>query len=777
MATRDPRDPRTKARPVGEQLDHLAANFDVIISTLAAQLGEVIRTQQEANAHLAVMSRSVADHNVAGGGVGGVAAPSISGGPVGAQERMVASMQADAARRTAAPYTAGINYTVSATGGSLGAQTRSGIRAGVANWLTGRADYLADQHEIHAGETLDPFTGAVMGVAPGYYMDEHGRYRDTGGRFASKADAVATIMTGEERGALGARLAQANVMSRMGQAWSESGHVGRAVLAGLPQGALKAAGVAGAVITAGKEGWEWVQGQYAANRKFQEVYGGSNMDQIGDRLDRFANHWRGNFSLLGADNYDKLFDSGMNMGLRGGDRDRYIRTGADIMGTGANAQQATGIMNMSIEAGLGLGGLAQAIRDVNNAAREAGINAGRAREIFMKNYEASSDIMFGSQNAKSYATLLTTGQLNQALPYQGINTAPLTADISFTSLRASQLGMTLSEIDLAQKSSASGTILGTEQTLKGQLDMAPNPEGKGTTFRQAVDEFLGMLKDRGEEYIPRYHQMELGEYVISKGWNSHFLVRFLASYGMQVEESKAAGYLANMYTEQSAGNVGARSESERRSELAPRTGSAYYTRGQGVVPLDEKMPYDPSVYQTDMWSAYSKGQPQGADVKNRAGNMAPSVTQYMVNEELISQASKYGITGDTKVRVQTKDGPRTISFTEALRDFGDQIQNGTARFVGGIDDAYMDKTSAQVLGFTPDKTTQVPVTSTSKKIDYGQTDEEVAAEEKKAADKKKEQDGRSTNVTVGLTPEARRLLTVIDSPYYSTTATSGATTP
>ena len=776
MAARDPRDPRTNSAPVGEQLDRVAAGFDVTITTLTAALGEVIRTQQEGNALLAALTSSVAGEEAVGGGIGGVR-PAPSSNLMGRQA-MVSQLQSSGGRRTYAPYSAGLSYAVSPDGGSLANQTRTGIRSGVANWLTGRASHLSDQYDLHQGEYLNPFTGDVRGPMQGFFMDDQGRYRHNDGSFAKKADAVGTIMSGDERSGVASRLATAQVASRMGQAWAENGSISRAVVAGLPQGAMKAVGAAGAVVAVGKQGWEWAQGQYEANRKFQEAYGGGNLDQVGERFAQWGNRLRGYTSLLGADNYDKLFSGAMSMGLRGGDRERYINTGADIMGTGASSEQTTKLMNMSVEAGLGLAGLASAIRDVNNAARDAGVNAARARDIFIKNYEASSEIMFGSQNAKGFANSMTVGQLAQARPYQGINTMGAIDNTSVSYLRAGQLGMTMSELELAQKESPTGTMLNVEQMLLDSLDKFPNPEGKGTSFRQAVNEFMAELEARGEVYEPKYHQVELGEYVTSKGWPSYTLKLFLARYGIQVEDSLAAGYIANLYTRFSPGNLAAKSEQFHAKDLAPKTGQTKDvadTNYMGTTSLtggglpgynvDINSPLRNSAL-APLMEAYIGGLSKGKD---------GSVTRLPVVESFITDSAQYGVSESTKVMVMTKDGAKVVSFKEALRDFPDQIQAGTARFVGGLDDEYVGKTTGDITGYKPDDSFKV--NSRTKSIDYGQTDEDFQAQQEADQEKKsKDEGGSSTNtkVSISLSPEAQRLLRVVDQQTYSSSSAPSA---
>jgi hypothetical protein len=779
MAMADPRDPRWKRshlRPVGESLDTVAEGLDTTLKTLNSMLGEVISVQRESNHLLEVISRSVSDERVVRGGVGGVAPPSPAG-RIGARQTMLAALpstRVDSLKRNNQPYTAGIEYTIDAQGQApLAQQTRTGVRQGVANWLTGRSTYLADQYSLHEGEHLGKATGNVYRATPGVHMDARGNYHDGSGKFVSTESAITQVMSAEERATVGSKLATSNVMSRMGQAWAGGEPIGRAVMAGLPQTALKAAGVAGVVLAAGNQAIDWTQGQAASNRKFQEAYGGSNIGQLGERADQFANHWRGRFSMLGADNYDKLFEGAMGQGLRGSQRGEYINIGAGIMGQGVNAQQTQQLMDMSLQAGLGLAGLTKAIKDVSQAARDAGINAGRARDMFISNYEASSSIMFGSQNLPVMASLLTQGQLATGRQYQNISTAPSIASPVIEQARATQLGMNLGQFQAAQMESPAGAIAGNEAMIVQALDQAPNPGG-GAPMRQVVNEYLASHPN----YNPRYNMDELGMAVLEAGFNQQWCQQFLALYKISVSPGQAPGYLANMLTPESQGNQAVRNDAKTAAAFAPRKlnvktedllGQTPQLRASKILGVKSSQGY--------LAQAYLQGQTTGSlrEHLGQPGAMADfgtALNQMTVDPAIAAllNQSGVGLGKGTKIRVITSDGPKIITLEQALKDFPDQVMAGN--FVAGVNADYIGKTGAEITGAPMPKSSQDSSASATKSIKYGLTDEQFADEEAK----KKKDDPKVTTFT--LTPAAAQILTpLMESTYYSPSAPpSGAGT-
>lgn len=782
MATTDVRDPRIARRPVGEQLDRVAGSLDVTLSLLTARLGEVIKTQQDGNALLAVLARTVSDDDTVGTGLAGVRpnrVPSISTKKM----LMAANPETRLGPRNMQPYSAGIDYNIGVgAAGTLASQTRTGVRSGVANWLTGRATYLADQYEVHPGEHIGKTTGDLYRENPDVQMDSSGRYRNlTTGRWASSEDAIQGIMTGAERAKLGSHLATANTMARMGEAWQGGAGIGRSLAAALPESALKYAGGAAVAVTAANQALQWAQGQHEQNRAFQEVYGGSNADQYGERASQWWNrNVTGRFSLLGGGAYDDLFKGGMNMGLRGSDRNQYISTGADIMGTGVSSSQTKQIMDMSIEAGLGLSGLARAIREVNNSARDAGINAKHARDMFIANYTAGTEIMFGSQNAKNFATLTTQGQLAQARPFQNITGTGMLQNNAITQMRASQLGMTLGEIEVAQTRSPGGTIASGEQALKQRIDAMPNPEGKGKSVRQVVAEFI----QQNGGYNAKYDQIALGEAMKANGWNEDFCHRILASFSIDDGGQQfAPGYLANLYTKDSPGSIALRNDSKNAIDFAPKmvtgTGQNLMSQFGSASEISTLRARALTTLGLNIRSGENAGDLAQLYVNSVAGkNLSPAVTanwdvlkgkQLLPGvERLIEQADTLGLNKKSMVRVKTGDGYRVITLEQAMRDFPDQVASA-ARLVGGVRDEYMDKTVGEITG-APASTT-----SGGKKISYGQTTDEFAAEQ----EKKKKKDGDTSNqkIMLDLTPEAKLLLKKMPDPYYSSSApTSGAGT-
>ena len=769
-----------------------------MLTTMNALLGEVISTQREGNAMLAVMARSVSDEEVVGPGASGVAPHSM--GSLGTKKAVLAataSTRVGTRRQAFQPYTAGIEYTVDPmSGATFEDQTRSGVRSGVANWLSGRANNLADEYSLHRGErivTKGKNKGGVEGPAGGYFMDEQGRYRHPlgtlnaegkhiGGSFASAKDAVGMVMSEEERAGIGSKLATANTMQRMGQAWAGGQGVARSLAAALPQGALKFAGGAAIAITAADKAMEFVQGQAAANRTFQEAYGGSSGDQWGERGAQWMNrNITGRFSMLGGENYDKLFTGAMDMGLRGGRRNEYIGIGAGLMGQGVGLEQTKQLMDMSINAGLGLAGLTKAIKDVSSAARDAGINAARARDLFVKNYEASTEVMFGSQNLPVMASLLTQGQVNLGRAYQNISLAPTVSSTVLEQARATNVGMGLGQYQAAQMNAPAAAIAGGEAMLVQAVDRMGNPGG-GKPMKVLVAEWMAANRPNND-YDASRDMDELGTYVLSNGYSQDWCLHMLTLYSVSgATKGTAPGWLANLWTSESPGRVAVRENAATVEAFKPKALGDVGLQTQRMTDPESRASTILGVKQSQGGLALSylegtltgdfgkqigyRGSLEGFDFKKEdmQDQKIDPILQALLNQ------SGVGLGKDTKVWVQTAEGMKAVPLKRALKDFPDQV--GSFKFASGVNEEYVNKTVAETVGAPASTGTAA---SASKTIDYGQTTAEFKADEK---DKKKDEDKKGGEVKLTLTAEAARILTpLLESTYYDPSApTSGSGT-
>lgn len=567
---------------------------------------------------------------------------------------------------------------------------------------------LADSFARRAEEwTLGAFenaatTGAERRLREGVTMDDSGRYRKNG-KFIKPEAAYETISreqvlmegaTPDESASYLRRGIMANRAVDVARAWAGGEPFGRALANALPKKALAAAGTAATAVAVANEGWEKIQGQYAENRKYQQYYGGSNLDQLGERADRWLNkNIRGRFSLLGPEAYDELWTQAMDMGMRGHHRSDYINIGADMMGRGVSGQETEALLSMAIESGgatRSMRELVDAISSVGAVAREAGVSAKEARKIFIENYKAStSGILGDSGTAIQQAQAFTMSQVGMGHAYMG------RVDYSGTLSRGNQyanarmLGLSPSEYYVMQQTTS--TLPGmamNEDRIRQQLNQLPNSSGK--TMQQVVYDFMASL---GREFRAEAGDLvQLSLAIEMAGFNRDQIAAILNRNGMRVDPASAPGVAGNLFTSNAPSQIASREQESMTAKLMGPADLGGIKLG-GVIAGQTNSISSALNVQTHWNEALKDIYTTASGSGNRAWSRLPG----SVELELLRNVGTYKLDPDTSVMVKAGGKDRAVSLEEALKLFPDQISNGSVVILEG---EHQGKKLSDVMGFT-----------------------------------------------------------------------------
>lgn len=666
------------------------------------------------------------------------------------------------------------DFGIDPTKGNLAAQSRSGLKAGVYASLAGKANQYRSDMILSGGYVLNPVTGGYM---------------DPDGNEVSAAEAASMANSPPEMRSTARNLAMTSTAARVAQSWSEGAPIGRSLMSAAPAGLLRGAGIAGIALAAGNQALDFYQGEVAQLNQNRGIYGDIS---VGESYGMRANEWvnknlRGRFSSLGAGAYDQLFQSGSQLALKGSALDEYIDTGAEIMGTGASGAQTTQIMKTVIEAGSSLAGLADSIRMVNDAAKDAGINAGRAREVFIANYEASSDVMFGASGAirSRTAASLASAQVNQGREFQSVNYGGAFTDPMQNRMTAASAGISNTEMLSLRQSNPGGAAMLDEARQLETLNRIPTANGQ--TVQQLVDEWIA---SQGGYYDPATMQDALGIHLLDVGGIDPVVAQqFLSAVGIRADQGQALGVLGNMFTTASATQQVQRDSAAARDAFTPTRLSLESNTIGG-----DGMALAPGVLApSGLVGAYAAGLNGGVEFARGgeggyeefkklvdSGAMNSPVAEYLINN-----GREMGISGDkTMVRVKDGDSFKVVTMSEALQYYLDQITDGSAIIVDGASEDVMNSPIGRTVGLPADMPTQqsfgelMGVTGSSSTYAPGvslpRASESVGVpfeEWAKARQEENKEDGGSSGgsgkVTIGLTPEAQRILQVMDAndPY------------
>ena len=667
-----------------------------------------------------------------------------------------------------------LDYEVDFTGGFRGLeqQTRQGIRESVYRAAAARAEPY-----VHAeGLSSDLATRQVQRIREDVQMDPTtGQYHDAEGNVVPANEAAQAIGS-QSSFARKAMTAQLGV--RALDAWRGGGMgIGRSLASALPSGVLKAAGGVGVAVSAANQVWQGVQNQYEQNRQYQEVYGGGNLNQIDDRFDRWINkNIRGRFSFLGGGNYDALFGQAMEQGLRGDDRGEYINEGAQIMGQGVGAEQTGRIMGIAVETGQALSGLSDAIRSVNDAAKDAGINARRARDIFVQNYQASSDIMFGGAGSQRMATAVTQAQVGMARQYQDVNLmGSYSGDAMRGRLLAGRAGMPYTEWIGATLDNPTLGMVASEEQIQEQLGMLRSEKpGEERRIPDVVREYMASIGGAAQ-FNAQVDQPALARAIMDAGFSPEQVAMFLQGNGVQVNDVRDAPGIAAMYfTNMTAGQIAQRTDEEMMAEVAPGEEFAnsfeageYYGAGTNQ-PDDLKRSYLLGI----------SGQGQDEDDNRAVEEAAAGASRNLITERFLEQQEDLELDTDTRLLINARDEQtgeltrRIVNLDWALEHTPDQI--ATATIMGGANEDYTNMTVEEALGLPSGTAAQYTNPSVPTLDQEARENEEIQSMQEWNAQLETEADAAAasgetqTALMLDLTPLARQLLQPVSSsaPYF-----------
>ena len=632
------------------------------------------------------------------------------------------------------------NYLVKPGQGLMQDNSGEWYRQGGLHYDTTKGTWHRKDGTFASGEEI---AGNKVVNTPGFHKNAQGRWiNSTTNRFASAGDVKAATTGLDELGSFSSRMRLSNTIGQAAEAFGSGAPVGRALMSMLPTSALKGIGYAGMAYDAVNKGYAFAQGQYAKNRRFQESLGGSNVDQFGERFSQFTNSLRGRYSLLGAENYNELFNETTKMGERGGIREASITEGARIMGGGANMQQTMSVIETARTTGQSLQGLASAIASVNKVARESMVSAAAARDVFIQNYQAISSMMAvsGSANgAKSAATAISQAVASQGAAYQGTSyTGTYSTNMQY--YLAARNGMTGPQFALAQSKNPGMYQASVGAEVQRVLDSL-TPAGK-RSIRKIVGDYLAT---KGGNYVAEIDNPQIFSQILSEGYHPILIQQVLSRFGISTPDEKTAMATAvQMFTKESAG--------ARSIEAQKATTEKYSMEGaSGATPRDIRLGQtmvegegNKNMASRSLYSAYVK------QSDSKGGQ------RYPVVEELLRRTKDGSLSTGAKVLVKTKDGGRVVSLADAIKNFPDQLQNGSATLL----DDNLNQSVGDFLGL-PAGITSGTAASASASSKAGISEDEWRKTQSKAAAKKSGQSAGDTKVTIDLTDEVKRYFKVV----------------
>ncbi|MGW1436873.1 hypothetical protein ACWD7M_16680 [Streptomyces griseus] len=497
-----------------------------------------------------------------------------------------------------------------------------------------------------------------------------------------------------------------------------------------------------------------VRSQRDKNAYYQSIEGGSNFDGFAERAHEEAYRWT-TFGVLSSDESRKAFKGVTKLGYNSKVEDGIGRQEAlnfiyhGKTRRGATVDESLQTLQVSSKNALtNLNELSNSLNAVSDSAGKAGVNAQMARAEFTQLMDVANKSGYGSSAVgvaeleqrtknsygRSFQDMDVTGRLSINHAYMAASIAGISVSDYLTS-GAETKGAADQKLDRA----ATRAVLkpGVEAWVKEQL-----AKSGGDVSEEVATQI-------GEELIQRFYPNDspaLAQVVGALSGNG----------GLAQDPVKAATWLVQQYNGKGAASTvkTMKKDTEKEEEglskkngVQKDIGDGLRVRGNtvggrargGLTHLDEGTPwYHFGISKSSAVHAYE-------DWHEKTDDEDPVVYNLL---------NKIKDDDGTKVAVTTKGGKRVVSLADAIKRHRNELASGKAVVVEG-DKA--GKSVADILG----KDKVDPGRDFSKEASASEKSG-VSYEEWERKNTKRDKNG-TEKLEIGLTPDARRLLTVMDS--------------
>lgn len=526
-------------------------------------------------------------------------------------------------------------------------------------------------------------------------------------------------------------------------------------MASMGMRAIPVLGAGIAVVNGVVDGMEWLTEQRKANAQYQQIYGGDNFgltDTIqglfggdvntgsGQRAAGFGFRMSQLFSHGGltGDDADKLFQGVSALGYNNAERDKQLRFGTTMYKQqGMSVDDSMRLIDISARyANQSLAGVADGLTQVSKAAQQTGQSAKTLRDTFTNYYGAALAGGAGA-SAGTIAQAMTLSTAGMSRQLAGANMTPMLSNPMYLQQIATGAGMTSGQL---QSQMAQGNFMafaGSAQKILDQRMLGVMDPSVRKQFTQLVNEYGGNeVVAEGPGAISGIATELMG----NKGWNVYAARSALQSIGVDTSAMNDQQVAEFFVAQMTSGGMGAQAKKKQEENKPKDIRGQIEERGVPDFWFETKQP----------GMVFSKSANEYIEREKKTGKSDPAME---------AAIKTFGTNNDQKVEVQTKQGTRIVTLSEAIRDYGDQISTGTAIVAEG---EHKGKKLSEVTGVTT--TGVVPgkngVPNTAKEnAKSGQTKEEYE-KDRPFLDKIKDMAGEGPGGVVRIepSPELARLL-------------------
>lgn len=529
--------------------------------------------------------------------------------------------------------------------------------AGVRHHIT---RHLNSQYGSGSGSTYETMTNRVTGEVMGY--------RETAPNGVTRIHDADWANTEEGASALASAGKRSMISSILG------GAEGAGIM-----GAARAVPYLGTAIMGAEaihEGLTFAAKQRAANAPWQNIYGGSNIDQYGQRAQQFGFQMSNLFSggLTWAQSA-QAFQGVSALGYQGTQRSQDLNfITSNYMNMGVSVSESLKLITTAAnDLNESLTGLQQGLQGTRQAAISTGQSGEAGTQAFTNMMQGLSGTFAGPGVATTSAILAPMQEQTGRYLSQNMNLAGPLSNMGTLAMMSHYAGMPLSQmIGAVQSGNLSATMKGMSGLMGQTFKSSLSPQVSQFIMQQA--NAMGGLANIGPDQAAQIASALQNQ----KFFNGYTTLQQANAYGWGFTNDQAA---AQAMVEYATGNLFSPNQVKNAGILTGKsTSSLLGTMNNSINASTRKT------------------------ASNMKINMGPDVINKAVNDAnpMISAARKalmgaYGQRSNTPADVQVMDHGKTrvMSFDEAVKYFPDQIAKGTAIIMGSGGQTITEKMGGQ----------------------------------------------------------------------------------
>lgn len=517
--------------------------------------------------------------------------------------------------------------------------------------------------------------------------------------------------------------------------------------------------VAGAALSAATQIPEEIRSQRDKNAFYQSVEGGSNFAGFGERLKEETYRWTTPM-MFSSDEARRAFKGvtklGYNSKIEGGpgrqDALDFVYHGKSAYGATVD-ESLQELQAASKNAQVNFKDLSNALKDVSDSAGKAGINAQQARAEMTQLMDQATKSGYGS-SATDVARMEQKTKLGYGRSFQDVDVSGRLSS-SHAYMASSLAGISVSEY-----------LTGGAKT-KGAADAKLDKATMGAVLKPGVEEWIKEQIGKSGGNVSESVATQIGEDMLQRFYaNDPFaLSQVVASLsgqtGLAEDPVKAATWIVQQHNGKGAGAAVKEMSKEDKAAAKKTSKKNSISTGVGEGMRIAGTDRGPNAGKNAMGSRLDEERSGGfLGIGSHASGAVQAYNAWHKKkggqEDPVIWNLLNAIEGDekSKVAVSTKGGKRVVSLEDAVKRHRNELASGKAVIMEG-DKA--GKTVAEVLG----KDKVDPLRDFSKEKSRKETAGQSYASWEK--DHTKKGKGGERKLQIGLTAEARRLLTVVDS--------------